>query len=304
MSPVTRRRVLQGAGAFGVATLGLGSYAFGVEPGLMLGVTSYNVTPPRWPDALSLKIAVIADLHACEPWMSQARVRGICELANSLAPDITVLLGDFNGGHNFVTAPVLPEQWGEAISVLRARLGVFAVLGNHDWWHGALPKMRGDEAEGARRALRHARVKLLENDGVRLGEGANAFWLLGLGDQIAYRVRRGQYNGADDLDGTMRKLTDEAPAILLAHEPYVFNRVPDRVSLTLCGHTHGGQVNLPLVGAPFARNRFGKNHVYGHVVEGGRHMIISAGLGTSIAPVRFGRPPEVVLVTLGTSALA
>ena len=304
MSSVTRRRFLQGAGAFGAGTLGLGSYAFGIEPGLMLGVTSYEIAPPRWPETLALKIAVIADIHACEPYMSPSRIRGICDLANSLAPDITVLLGDFNGGHNFVTAPVVPEQWGEAISGLRARLGVFAILGNHDWWHGPLPRMRGDEAEGVRRALWHAGVKLLENDGVRIGEGADAFWLLGLGDQIAWRVRRGQYNGADDLDGTLRKLDDDAPAILLAHEPYVFNRVPERVSLTLCGHTHGGQINLPLIGAPFAQNRFGKNHVYGHVVEGGRHMIISAGLGTSIVPVRFGRPPEVVQVTLGRAAIA
>ena len=93
-----------------------------------------------------LKIAVIADIHACEPWMSVARIRSICELANSLSPDLTVILGDFNAGHNFVTAAVLPEQWAEALTELEAPLGVYAILGNHDWWHGPLPRLRGDGA--------------------------------------------------------------------------------------------------------------------------------------------------------------
>ncbi len=97
---------------------------------------------------------------------------------------------------------------------------------------------------------------------------------------------------------------DDAPVILLAHEPFIFESVPSRVALTLCGHTHGGQVNLPLVGAPLAEARFGHGHVYGHVVERDRHMIISAGLGTSFAPVRLGRPPEVVEVIIGQQALA
>ena len=302
MALINRRRFLKGAGAFGLATTGLGSYAFGIEPGLMLGVTPYEVAPPGWTAGLILRIAVIADIHACEPFMNAARIRGICELANSLQPDVTVLLGDFNGGHNFVTGPVVPEQWGEAVSVLKAPLGVYAILGNHDWWHGALPKFRSDDAESVRRGLYHARIKLLENDAVRLNKDGRPFWLLGIGDQISHRIKRGVYRGSDDLDGTLALIKDDAPAVLLAHEPFIFDRVPERVSLTLCGHTHGGQVNLPIIGAPFAQNRFGKNHVYGHVIEGGRHMIISAGLGTSIVPARFGRPPEIVMVDIGVFA--
>ena len=301
MNRISRRKFVQGCSVFGGATLGLGSYAFGIEPGLRLGVTPYEFTPDAWRNGPNLRIAVIADIHACEPFMSAARVRRICELANSLNPDLTVLLGDFNGGHNFVTAPVYPEQWGEAVSHLRARLGVFAILGNHDWWHGALPKMRGDEAESVRAALRHAGIGLLENDGVRLNLSGKDFWLLGLGDQLAWRVRRGVYRGSDNLDATVGLASDDAPAILLAHEPFIFDRVPERVALTLCGHTHGGQIDLPIFGSPFAERRFGANHVYGHVVERGRHMVISAGLGTSIAPARFGRPPEVVCIDLGNS---
>ena len=299
-----RSRFLKGVGGFGLGTLGLGSYACAIEPGFMLDVTPYRLTPPNWAPGLELRVAVIADIHACEPYMPASRVRAICELANSFEPDLTVLLGDFNGGHNTVTAPVYPEQWGMAVSILRAPLGVYAVLGNHDWWHGVLPKFRGDEAESVRRALWHARIRLLENHAVRLEKSGKPFWLAGIGDQMSFRVRRGVFRGNDDLDGTLGQVSDDAPVVMLAHEPFIFHRMPERVSLTLCGHTHGGQMSLPFIGSPFAERRFGEKYVYGHVNEGGRHMIISAGLGTSILPARIGRPPELVVIEAGTQAVA
>jgi predicted MPP superfamily phosphohydrolase len=279
---LTRRHFLRGLGGLTLGTTALGSYAFAVEPGLMLDVTRYNIAPATWPADLRLKIAVIADSHACEPWMPAARIREIAEVSNALEPDLTVLLGDFSGGHKFVTGPVMPDQWAEALSVLRAPLGVFSVLGNHDWWHGPLPGMKQDGAEGVRRGLRQAGIRLLENDAVRLTFNGQPFWLLGLADQMAWwSFRSGARRGADDLAGTLRQVKDDAPAILLAHEPYIFPRVPNRIVLTLCGHTHGGQVNS---------------------TEGPRHIVVSAGLGTSIVPVRFMRPPEVVEVTVSGPA--
>jgi predicted MPP superfamily phosphohydrolase len=255
---LTRRHFLRGLGGLTLGTTALGSYAFAVEPRLMLDVTPYNIAPATWPADLKVKIAVIADIHACEPWMPAARVREIAEVANALEPDLTVLLGDFSGGHKFVTGPVMPEQWAEALAVLRAPLGVFSVLGNHDWWHGPLPNMKPDGAEGVRRALRQAGIRLLENDAVRLTFNGQPFWLLGIADQMAWwNFRSGSRRGADDLAGTLRKVKDDAPAILLAHEPYIFPKVPDRIALTLCGHTHGGQVNLPIIGPIIAEERFG-----------------------------------------------
>ncbi len=282
-----------------VSPFALGSYAFAIEPGFRLDVTSYHVTPPNWPQGLILKAAVIADIHACEPLMSAARVRGIAELANRLQPDITFILGDFNAGHRMVSAPVFPHQWGEALSVLKAPLGVYAILGNHDWWHGALPGMRSDGAQSIRRALHQANIKLLENQSVRLMKQGSAFWVAGLADQMGHRVGRYAFEGLDDLPGTLRQVSDDAPVILLAHEPMIFSHVPERVALTLCGHTHGGQVDLPFLTAAYFNNRWGSDYIYGHIVEGDRHMIISAGLGTSIMPVRFLRPPELVQVTIG-----
>lgn len=300
MNRISRRLFLQGAGGFGWATAGLGSYAFVFEPALRLNVTSYRVTPPRWPDGLTVKAAVLADIHACEPWMPASRVRGIANLTNDLSPDIIFLLGDFSGGHRLVTGPVMPDEWGEALSVLKAPLGVYTVLGNHDWWHGALPGMPADGAEGVRQALHSARIKVLENDALRVTKDGQPFWVAGLGDQIAELMSPGRYKGHDNLGGTLSQINDSAPVILLAHEPAIFRRVSDRVSLTLCGHTHGGQVNLPLITDRVMHSHyFGLDLIYGHIVERGRHLIISAGLGTSNVPVRFMRPPEIVQLTIG-----
>jgi predicted MPP superfamily phosphohydrolase len=306
MTSITRRLFLQGAGAFAWAAAGTASYAFAFEPALRLNITSYQLCPPRWPRELILKAAVLADIHACEPWMPASRIRGIANLTNGLKPDIVFLLGDFAGGHNYVTGPVFPGEWGEALSILRPPLGAFSVLGNHDWWHGPLPNMPGDDAEGVRKALCSANTTVLENQALRLTQNGLPFWVAGLGDQLSGFVRPSGFATRDDLDATLRQVKDDAPVILLAHEPDIFGRVPDRVSLTLCGHTHGGQFGFPLP-VPSGLGRWQHlirrqrelQKAYGHHAEGGRHLIISAGLGTSYVPVRFLRPPEIVMVTLG-----
>jgi predicted MPP superfamily phosphohydrolase len=304
MALITRRGFLKAGGgglAFGVS--GVGSWAFAIEPGFLLEVTSYRLAPRAWPADLHLKIVAIADVHACEPWMSAARLRDICLAANALRPDLVVLLGDYYGGTN-LASPVHPDAWGEAMSVLEAPLGVYGVLGNHDIWHGPLPRLRGDNGETVVRTLRAADFKVLENDAVRVTKDGKPFWIVGLADQMATRIARGVFRGRDDLPGALAKVTDDAPAILLAHEPFIFPRVPKRVTLTLAGHTHGGQVNVPGFGNPLVSRRIRPEWAYGHVEDDGRHMIVSAGLGVSIVPARFNRPPELVEVTLGAPALA
>jgi predicted MPP superfamily phosphohydrolase len=296
---ISRRQFILGAGGFAaLSALGTSAYAVGIEPEL-LDVTTYRLIPRGWPPGHNIRICVIADIHACEPWMSASRIRDIALLANSMKPDLTVLLGDFHAGHNYVTGPVMPDRWGEALSVLRAPLGVYSILGNHDMLHGPLPKMDSDEGESVRAALKGANIRLLENNAIRLVHNDKPFWLLGLGDQMAYEIGRGRYRGLDDLKGTLAQVHDDAPALLLAHEPHIFRRVPQRIALTLCGHTHGGQINLPIIGAALRRHEHNFKHIYGYVNENGQEMIISAGLGNSIVPVRIGRPPEILDIHLG-----
>ncbi len=294
---------MQGLGGFLATTMGFSGYAMGVEPLLRMNVTRYALTPPRWPKGLGLRIAVLADLHACEPWMSADRIADIAAATNALKPDLVLLLGDYQAAHRFVRRPVPMQAWAEALATCRAPHGVHAVLGNHDWWDDRRAQMRGKGPVAAGVALEKHGIPVYENTAVRIVKDGQPFWLAGLGDQIAlFRkgvTRRGmRLKGVDDLPRTLAAVTDDAPVILMAHEPDIFPKVPDRVALTFSGHTHGGQVRL-FGYAPVVPSRFGNRYAYGHVVEDNRNLIVSGGLGCSIAPVRFGMPPEIVLVELG-----
>jgi predicted MPP superfamily phosphohydrolase len=174
---------------------------------------------------------------------------------------------------------VAPEDIASRLRELHAPLGVYAVLGNHDWWFDA-PRVRD--------ALRVAGIPTLD-DAAHSVDGPRHFWLAGVSDF---------WEGSHDVHRALAGVTDDAPVILFTHNPDVFPHVPARVALTIAGHTHGGQVCLPLVGRPIVPSRFGQRYAIGHVVEDGRHLFVSPGLGTSIIPVRFRVPPEISLVTL------
>lgn len=292
--------------------MALGGYAF-AEP-FRLNVTRYRVTPPRWPRGLSLRLAVIADLHACQPWMSLDRIQQIVRRTNALEPDATLLLGDYVASLRMsrLSAHIPEPEWAGVLAGLRAPLGVHAVLGNHDWWdeHEVQWRRKGPIKAGL--ALEAAGIPVYENTAVRLSKNGAPFWIAGLGDQWAFwprpenydSFRRGgkrDYEGVHDLPATLSQVVDDAPVILMAHEPDIFPDVPARVALTISGHTHGGQVRLAGF-APIVPSKFGRRYVYGHIVEDNRHLIVSGGLGCSGIPVRFGSPPEIVVVEVGTSS--
>ncbi|MGJ4856565.1 metallophosphoesterase [Labrys sp. La1] len=272
-----------------------GGYAFGVEPQRLV-VTRYRVVPEGWPAGSMLRIAVLADIHAINPWMSSSHIERIARATNALDPDIVLLAGDYEASMPLfgIGSYVSMEDCAKALSLLRAPLGVHAVLGNHDLGR------RGRGGDNVRRAFAAFDIPVLENEAVRLEKGGVGFWLLGLGDQWGgIHLRR-----LDDLPGTLAQMSDGSPAILLAHEPDIFAELPmldrgRRVALTICGHTHGGQVRIPFYGSRGVPSRYGRRFVYGHIVEDDRHLVVSGGLGMTGLPVRFGVPPEIVIITLG-----
>jgi len=294
---MTRRRFLltgMGLGALAGAGAPTSSYAY-YEASHRLLVTPYRILSPRWHSGQRLTITVIADLHAGGPNMTVERIRQVVETANGLHSDIVVLLGDYFATHRFVD-PVVPHAvWAAELKRLRAPLGTWAILGNHDWWH---------DVDGVRRALSEVGIPLLENRVVPLGEPDNRFWLAGLGDQLAHRLGHNQFRGEDDLPGTLARVRTDDPILLLVHEPDIFPRVPDTVALTLAGHTHGGQMRIPFIWPAFVPSGFGARYAYGHIVEDHRHMVVSGGLGTSVVPLRLGVPPEIVHVEVRGPNLA
>ncbi len=258
----------------------LGSWAFYFEPRSLTNSASDMVIEP-WPAACDgLNVVVLADLHVGSPYFGLDKLETIVRETNSKDPDLILLAGDYviHGviGGKFVT----PEPIARQLSVLRAKIGVYAVLGNHDWWYDAARITAAFAQNG---------IPVLEDASVQIGIGDCEFWLVGVSDF---------WEGAHDVQKALRGVPEGAPVIAFTHNPDVFVEIPDRVSLTVAGHTHGGQVSLPLVGRPVVPSRYGQRFAVGRINEGGRQMFVSQGLGTSIIPVRFRVPPEISVITL------
>jgi predicted MPP superfamily phosphohydrolase len=177
---VSRRGLLvRGVGAAALSGISTAVYAGAIEPERPV-TTTYRLALPGW-NADRLSLVAITDLHAGGPNMALEHISRVVEQANALRPDIVVLLGDYVATHRFVTEHVPPDVWAGQFARLAAPLGVWAILGNHDWWHG-VGAVRG--------ALQRAGIPCLENRAVLLGKAPARFWIAGLGDQLAHRLGR------------------------------------------------------------------------------------------------------------------
>lgn len=273
-----------------VLLVALAAWAFWWEPSSVT-VRRVSLSVPGWREGQrGLKVAVLTDLHVGSPYMGLDKLRRVVERTNEERADVVLLLGDFviggkkeqGGAEGGVVGGtfVEPEPIAAELKNLRAPLGVYAVLGNHDWWF---------DGERMTRALEGVGLTVLENRAVRVGDGGRGFWLGGVADLWTRRP---------DIEGTLRQVNTDEPVILFTHNPDIFPDVPSRVSLTLAGHTHGGQVNIPFIGRPMVPSNFGQRYAFGHVVEAGRHLYVSGGVGTSIIPARFRVPPEILILSL------
>ncbi|MBO9589865.1 metallophosphoesterase [Devosia sp.] len=260
-------------------------------------VRRYAPNLPNWPQHLELRIAMLSDFHFSEPWIGLQALEAIVEKTNALKPDIILLVGDFEDGPRF-SQPVAPDDWARGLARLQAPLGVHAVLGNHDYPRIIAKRHRFLAEPAAKIALEKVGIPVHINDAIPMAWSGKNFWLAGLGDQCT------EYeNGSPlaDLDATLTKVTDDAPVILMAHEPDIFPEVPARVALTLSGHVHRGQIRF-FGFAPVVPSRYGRRYLHGHIVENNRHLIVGAGLGHSGLPLRFDAAPEIVLIELGGQA--
>ncbi|HEX6717123.1 MAG TPA: metallophosphoesterase [Pyrinomonadaceae bacterium] len=259
---------------------GIVFWGFLIEPGRLV-VRHEAIQIDNWPPALDgLRIAVLSDIHADEWFITDKKVRTIVQETNQLQPDLIVILGDYMSSNGRVTHRVEPDVFGVILKDLHAPLGVYSVLGNHDWWYNG---------GKVRKALEQNGIKVLENEAVRVDARGTSMWLVGLAD-LWTRPQR--------IAETIAQVPEREPLIALTHNPDIFPHVPERVPLLLAGHTHGGQIRFPLIGTVVESSEFGDRYLRGHVVENNHHLFVTTGIGTSIVPVRFGVPPEIVLLTI------
>ena len=191
-----------------------------------------------------------------------------------------MLLGDYMSPNSWHSHRVEPEITAAALKNLHAPLGVYTILGNHDWWYNG---------EKVRKAFEQNGIPVIDDDVFEIKRGDQSFWLAGLADF---------WTRPQLVNQTISKAPAGSTVIAITHNPDVFPNLPQSVPLLLAAHTHGGQVNFPLIGTPVVPSRFGPKYTAGHIYENGHHLYVTSGIGTSILPVRFRVPPEIVLLTI------
>jgi predicted MPP superfamily phosphohydrolase len=251
-----------------------------IEPNRLI-VHQETIQIDNWPKELSgLRIALIADVHTGAPFINDQKLQQIVSLTNQQSPDLIILLGDYMSPNSWHSHRVEPEVTAAALKNLRAPLGVYSILGNHDWWYNG---------EKVRRAFEQNGIHVLEDEVAEVKWHDKSFWLVGLADL---------WTRPQHISETMAKVPSGSTVIALTHNPDIFPRIPQNVPLLLAAHTHGGQVNLPLIGTPIVPSDFGQKYTAGHVFENGHHLFVTTGIGTSIFPVRFRVTPEIVILTV------
>ncbi|UCH73399.1 MAG: metallophosphoesterase [Rhodospirillales bacterium] len=257
------------------------SWGIGVEPGL-LRVTATEIAAPNWETYWSpLRIAILSDLHVGAPHIDVEHLEFIVETVNAQEPDLVLLLGDYMVDGYYEAVP--PTTIAPILGRLSARHGVFAVLGEHDW-------RTGDTS--VQDALQAAGIKVLRNQAAAVRPAKNRrFWIVGLTDPAS----REEPNFGKAGRGIRRG----EPVFVMMHNPVHIHSIPNTVTASFAGHTHGGLINVPyadhvkLVPADtnplFAR---------GLVQVGGKTLFVSSGIGSSSIPLRMNLRPEIAMVTI------
>lgn len=259
----------------GAATaLALAGWATIAEPNLLV-VREVQVNPPEW-SGPSLRVALVSDIHVGAPWSGLDRLHEIVEATNATKPDLILLLGDFDINEIAGGEHVNEAGWTAVLAELSAPLGTYAVLGNHDWWNNE-PEIRSQ--------LEQHGIPVLENESVAMSHHGVPFYLAGIGDSITDH---------ENIPASLKNIPANAEILAMTHAPEVFDALDSRVDLLVAGHTHGGQVDLPILGTL----AWTEPYVYGAYARDHQRLQVTSGLGMSIYPIRFGVPPEIVVLSL------
>lgn len=254
-----------------------------IEP-FSLRITNHTIKTEKWKSDKPLTIALLADPHMIWPWMTKDHLQKIVDKTNTLNPDLVFLMGDYVGDHHF-GKQLDPHDAIKPFENLKTTCGVFGVLGNHDMRPKNLH--RGSWVD----AMRQSATALLDNQSQNIECHGQTVDIAGIEDW---------WWGKPDIEKALEKTDKNNLILFLTHNPDAFVKLPNHVDATFAGHTHAGQVRLPFIGAvsKVVPSEYGDKYAYGHIVEDGKNMIVSAGLGMTGLPIRFLNKPEITLVTI------
>lgn len=286
-------------------------YGIFIEPYKVV-VKDVYLELPAWKKAPDLNIAVISDLHIGWPFTTLERLDRIVSLVNAQNPDIILNLGDYDTTRILGTS-VDQEKMVDILDKLEAPLGTYSILGNHDGLFTYKMPFQTLPTKEEQRALlekllKKADIRLLDNQALLLEKDGKRFGLVGLTDDIStewpfikfiLHNKKPEPQSYPNLTSTVRMIPLNYPVILMNHTPDIFPEVPERVALTLSGHTHGGQIKIPFVQNLTIPSMYGNKYANGLIKEEDKHLYVSSGLGTSLVlPMRLGFPPEIVIIHL------
>ena len=265
--------------ALAALVLGIAGWSVGIEPG-WLQQRQLVLAAPAWTGP-PLTIAVAADFHVGAPHAGLPMLQRVVDELNAARPDLVLLPGDFVIQGVLGGQPVAPEDIAAVLAGLTAPLGVFATLGNHDWWL---------DGERVRKALETAGIQVIDNRALPLASADGRLWLAGIGDDMTGHARP---------DAAFAGVPADARLIVMMHDPANAAALPPQTVVAFAGHTHGGQVRLPLIGALITPGRAPRRHSWGWIPDAPAPTWVTAGIGTSILPIRFNCPPETVVLRVG-----
>ena len=251
------------------------TYMTCIEPNLMIEKHK-KLYLPNWNQSLNgLKVGVVSDMHIGTNYVDLERVERITERINRQNPDIILILGDFD------TLAIAETDYSEkdisdVIKKFKSKYGTVAILGNHDYYPSAL--IRG--------ILQDAGVKLLENSDCYITHNNTQFRIVGFKDIWHYTIV------PSEIVGEVKEST-----LVLSHNPDTFPKIPQEVSLTLSGHTHGGEIYLPIIGSPMVPSKYHERYRKGYIVENNKHLLVTSGVAT-LSHLRLCNPPEIIFLEL------